>query len=169
MPLHSKSCWRYRDGLAMCASVLRWHDVTCLVRWHDSCCEVLVARRFLGVPAIMIDENCGGARELFACATGLQGVHVQVIVCILGTTRTASPIESAVLPCRSCRVLVSAAVALWCTAVGVCSTRVMLQGSLRVSWHDAMAVLVSCRFYFLDGNQLSGSIPSTLGNLTVLK
>ncbi len=34
---------------------------------------------------------------------------------------------------------------------------------------DAMAVRVSCRQLALDRNQLSGSIPSTLGSLTALQ
>jgi hypothetical protein len=38
----------------------------------------------------------------------------------------------------------------------------------RVPWCDAMAVRVSCRFLFLQNNQLSGSIPPTLGNLRYL-
>ncbi len=39
---------------------------------------------------------------------------------------------------------------------------------LAVPWCDAMAVRVSCRGLYLFGNQLTGSIPSTLGNLTAL-
>ncbi len=38
----------------------------------------------------------------------------------------------------------------------------------RVPWCDAMAVRVSCRMLKLNNNQLTGSIPSTLGNLTAL-
>jgi hypothetical protein len=38
----------------------------------------------------------------------------------------------------------------------------------RLAWCDAMAVRVSCRYLELSGNQLSGSIPSTLGSLTGL-
>jgi hypothetical protein len=37
-----------------------------------------------------------------------------------------------------------------------------------VPWCDAMAVRVSCRMLKLNNNQLTGSIPSTLGNLTAL-
>jgi hypothetical protein len=40
----------------------------------------------------------------------------------------------------------------------------------RVPWCDAaMAVRVFCRSLDLESNQLSGSIPSTLGSLTALK
>jgi hypothetical protein len=39
----------------------------------------------------------------------------------------------------------------------------------RVPWCDAMAVRVSCRALYLYSNQLSGSIPSTLGSLTALR
>jgi hypothetical protein len=39
----------------------------------------------------------------------------------------------------------------------------------RVPWCDAMAVCVFCRELILWGNQLSSSIPSTLGSLTALQ
>jgi hypothetical protein len=38
----------------------------------------------------------------------------------------------------------------------------------RVPCCDAVAVRVSCRLLYLHNNQLSGSIPSTLGSLTAL-
>jgi hypothetical protein len=39
----------------------------------------------------------------------------------------------------------------------------------RVPWCDAMAVRVSYRYLDLNINQLSGSIPSTLGSLAALR
>ncbi len=39
----------------------------------------------------------------------------------------------------------------------------------RLPWCDAMAVRVYCRSLWLNNNQLSGSIPSTLGSLTALQ
>jgi hypothetical protein len=38
----------------------------------------------------------------------------------------------------------------------------------RVPWYDAIAIRVSCRHLWLNDNQLSGSIPSTLGSLAAL-